>query len=218
MENSILWGNDDQTAIIGTGSIAFANSIMEGEIPIGGSYINAGANTTHDPLFIDIINNNFHVDDCFSPANDGGRNNLVTDLIDLDQELRIQGSAVDIGVYENAGNPALIVTTTLDDGLGSLRAVLADVCVNGIVQFDPALATETIHLTGSKIQLDKSVQILGLGMDNLYISGELTDRVFEVPPGRIVRIEELNILNGHPTEGVILNQGTLIIKNVRIQN
>jgi hypothetical protein len=62
------------------------------------------------------------------------------------------------------------------------------------------------------------VQILGLGMDNLYISGELTDRVFEVPPGRIVRIEELNILNGHPTEGVILNQGTLIIKNVRIQN
>lgn len=218
MVNSILWGNDDQTAIIGTGSIAFANSIMEGTIPIGVSYINAGENTTQDPLFIDIVNNDFHVHDCLSPANDGGRNDLVTDIIDLDQNLRIQGNAVDIGVYENAGHAPVVVTTTLNDGLGSLRAVIADVCANGIVQFDPGLATETIQLTGNRILLGRNVKILGLGMDNLYISGEATDRVFEVAPGRIVRIEELNVLNGHPTDGIILNQGHLIIKNVRIQN
>jgi hypothetical protein len=158
------------------------------------------------------------VDNCFSPANDGGRNDLVTDETDLDQDVRIQGSTVDIGAYENAGHAPLIVTTTLDDGLGSLRAVIADVCANGIVQFDPDLETETIHLTGNRILLDRNVQILGLGLDNLYISGEGTDRVFEVAPGRIVHIEELNMLNGHPTNGVILNQGELIIKNVRIQN
>ncbi len=219
MENSILWGNDDQMAILGTGSIHFSHNLVEETIPYGVSNISdLGGNVADDPYFIDTTNNNFHVDPCLSPANDGGNSLVVTQPVDLDQHTRIQGSAVDIGVYENNPNLSLLVTTTANAGLGSLRAALSSACANGVVEFDPALATQTIHLTGPEIILSRNVKILGLGMDNLFISGENNSRVFTIPPGKLVHIESLNLINGHPIDGLILNQGTLEINNVRVQN
>ena len=109
-----------------------------------------------------------------------------------------------------------IVNNILNDGAGSLRKAIEDVCVGDTINFDLTLTGATIQLSGSEIVIDKNLTIEGLGMDNLFISGENNSRIFKINSGATLNLNELNIINPNAA-GSILNQGTLNVKNVRVE-
>ncbi len=66
----------------------------------------------------------------------------------------------------------LTVTTTADDGPGSLRAQVAAAASGDLINFSPTLTDRTITLTSGPIfSTGKSLTIDGLGADHLTISG-----------------------------------------------
>ena len=110
-----------------------------------------------------------------------------------------------------------IVTNLANNGTGSLRKAVTDVCAGDTITFDPTLlAGQTITLSGTELIIDKTITIQGLGMDNLFISGESNSRIFKINSGATLNLNELNIINPG-VDGSILNQGVLNIKNVKIE-
>jgi hypothetical protein len=94
---------------------------------------------------------------------------------------------------------------------------VTDVCAGDTITFDPTLlAGQTITLSGTELIIDKTITIQGLGMDNLFISGESNSRIFKINSGATLNLNELNIINPG-VDGSILNQGVLNIKNVKIE-
>src|SRR6266436_1802536 len=61
----------------------------------------------------------------------------------------------------------LTVTTTADNGVGSLRAAIAAANDGDTIQFDPALNGQTINLTSVELVIDKNITISGPGSDLL---------------------------------------------------
>ncbi|MEL6987135.1 MAG: M43 family zinc metalloprotease [Bacteroidota bacterium] len=116
----------------------------------------------------------------------------------------------------NAPNCKPIVTNVLNDGAGSLRKAVEDVCVGDSISFDPALQGQTINLTGQEIIIDKSMTISGLGMDQLNISGNGNSRIFRINSSAILYLADLKIINPG-VNGSVLNEGTLNVKNVSIE-
>src|SRR5262245_59525631 len=103
---------------------------------------------------------------------------------------------------------AITVTTSTDDGPGSLRQALVDAADGEIIDF--ALATPaTIRLTSGELLLAKSVTIVGPGSGALMIDGNASFRVFHVAPGKIVTILRLTATNGKTDDGggCIVNEG-----------
>lgn len=110
-----------------------------------------------------------------------------------------------------------IVINAADNGAGSLRKAVTDVCAGDTITFDPTLLSgQTITLSGTELIIDKTITIQGLGMDNLFISGQSNSRVFKINSGATLNLNELNIINPG-ANGSVLNQGTLNVKNVKIE-
>lgn len=105
VQNSILWNNSDSTGTgadselyLGSGGgTQAANSLIEGWS--GG----AGNNIRFDPLFIDPLSHDYHIDRDRSPAVALGDDAFATGLdVDLDGNQRIIFT-VDAGAYESRG-------------------------------------------------------------------------------------------------------------------
>jgi hypothetical protein len=93
----------------------------------------------------------------------------------------------------------LVVTNTLDSGIGSLRDTI-DIAHNGdTIQFSPALNGQTITLTTVQILIDKSITINGPGADKMTVrrstaDGTATFRLFEIT--KSVTLTGLTLANG----------------------
>src|SRR6516162_1067034 len=75
----------------------------------------------------------------------------------------------------------LTVTSPADDGSpGTLRAVIGSASSGDTVMFDPSLAGQTITLTQGELAITQSLNIEGLGADQLTISGNDVSRVFDI--------------------------------------
>src|SRR4029077_10402455 len=94
---------------------------------------------------------------------------------------------------------SVVVTSNADNGAGTLRQAIADVCSGGTITFDPvafpAPGPNFIDLidpgapgVGGELLLNKSVTINGPAASILTVrrvSGAATDfRVFEINPGK----------------------------------
>ena len=91
--NSIVWGNTSGDGITENyGNCTFSYSCA---IPLPEGDGNIG----DDPLFVDAINGDFHLQRG-SPCIDAGNKNFVTLTTDLDGTSRNQGGSVDMGAYE----------------------------------------------------------------------------------------------------------------------
>jgi len=104
----------------------------------------------------------------------------------------------------------LTVTNTNDSGAGSLRQAIADASSGDTITFS---LTGTITLA-SKLSIDKSLTINGPGSGSLTISGNNSDRVFELTNATsTVNINNVTIANGKSTTygGGIENEATLNI-------
>ncbi|MEW4491085.1 right-handed parallel beta-helix repeat-containing protein [Thalassoglobus sp. JC818] len=117
---------------------------------------------------------------------------------------RIVGVTVDIGAYElsDGTSETFTVTTLADSGTGSLRDAIDQANANEgdeIIQFSAALAGGTITLTSGQLTLSDTIgtmTIVGLGADQLTISGNGNSRVFQVETGVTASISGLTISDG----------------------
>jgi hypothetical protein len=124
----------------------------------------------------------------------------------------------------------LTVTSSLDTGVmgdGSLRGEIAAAASGDTLHFDPSLAGQIIALTGGELAIAKSLDIEGLGADQLAISGNNASRVFDVSAGTSVTIAGLTITGGlangsapvrASAGGGILNLGSLTLTDDVVSN
>src|SRR5207249_9186013 len=106
---------------------------------------------------------------------------------------------------------AATVTTTADDGSGSLRAAIADAVPGETINFATGNA---ITLTSGELLIDKDLIISGPGASSLLIqrsiaSGTPDFRIFDVLAGKVT-ISGLTVSNGRDDDGGgIYNQADL---------
>src|SRR5439155_20524934 len=112
----------------------------------------------------------------------------------------------------------LLVDSALDevvpgDGTLSLRAAIGAGNSGDKVVFDAALAGQTISLVEGELFIDKSLSIVGLGANNLAVSGSTFFRVFDIAADSTVTISGLTIRDGHAAGGGgVLNTGQLTLR------
>lgn len=108
--------------------------------------------------------------------------------------------------------PVITVTSSGDNGAGTVRQAILDICEGGDIYFDLPLPA-TILLTGSELVVDKGMTIHGPDARLLTIRRELDDRIFNVT-GQDVTIAGLTIYGGYAEKGGgIRNSGTLTLSH-----
>src|SRR5436190_12037604 len=65
--------------------------------------------------------------------------------------------------FRNQPAATLTVTTTADNGPGSLRDAIAIASDGDTIQFDPALSGQTITLTSAELAINNNITINGPG-------------------------------------------------------
>ncbi|MCU0526285.1 MAG: hypothetical protein MUF72_15835 [Elainella sp. Prado103] len=122
----------------------------------------------------------------------------------------------------------ITVTSTADNGAGSLRAAIASARSGDVIRFDGRLANQTIRLTSGQIEIQpgKNITIDGSGAANLTLSGNNASRILFVNSNQdfptSVAVKNLTFTNGFTTErgGAILGEhrANITIDNVRFNN
>ncbi len=115
------------------------------------------------------------------------------------------------------------VMNATDSDPGSLRATIADASSGDTIQFDPSLAGQTITLTSGVLALSNDLTIIGLGADQLTVSGNNASPVFRVSAGVTDSISGLTISNASNTSivgvgGGIINTGTLMVSDCTLSD
>ena len=113
----------------------------------------------------------------------------------------------------------LTVTSAADDGSsGTLRSVIASASPGDTITFANSLRGDTITLTKGELNITQSLDIEGLGADQLSVSGNNSSRVFEVAAGLSVTISGLTVTDGYALDqgGGILNDGSNLILSANV--
>lgn len=107
-------------------------------------------------------------------------------------------SLLRVEALEDRTVPAtMLVTSAADDGSeGTLRFELFFAQDGDTVQFSDALAGQTISLQYGALWVPTSVNIEGLGADQLTIDGNFFDRDFVTAPGTDVTISGMTLTHG----------------------
>lgn len=154
-----------------------------------------------------------------SPALDAS----VSSSFSTDQRglARLVGSAPDIGAVE-LQTPTLVVTTTADSGVGSLRQAVIQTDVSSTINFSPGLDGETITLTSGQLTLNKHVVIDASALPaGISINGNHTSRIFYVTNGMTVAMNSLTITNGSSgasSGGGVFNAGILVLNQCTVSS
>ncbi|MBT9316822.1 choice-of-anchor Q domain-containing protein [Leptothoe spongobia] len=116
----------------------------------------------------------------------------------------------------------ITVTSTADQGAGSLRNAIANAKKGDTIQFAQNLSQKTIKLTSGQLSVNKSITIDGKKAPGLAISGNNASRVFKVEREQNVTFKNLIIANGK-TKGAgggidTRHESTLNLFNVELKN
>src|ERR1043166_6378253 len=106
------------------------------------------------------------------------------------------------------------VTSTADDGPGTLRQALVDANDGDVINF---MVTGTIQISSGQLTIDDSITIQGPGSNHLTIDANSTSRVFFVNAGNTVTISGLTITHGNPSGadgGGIYNDRSVLTVNL----
>jgi large repetitive protein len=116
----------------------------------------------------------------------------------------------------STATPDILVSTTADDGPGSLRQAMADVADGGVIGFEPALAGGRIALADVLLIGVKSVTIEGPSDDGITIDGDGVSGIFLVPRAAGLTLRNATLTGGRWSRGAILADGTVLIENSTI--
>src|SRR5205823_6086558 len=88
------------------------------------------------------------------------------------------------GINPLAVNPSFVVTNSFDNGGRSLRNAIAaaNPSANGVITFSQNV-TGTIVLTKGELVITNTMAIIGPGANVLAVSGNNSNRVFEIVSG-----------------------------------
>ncbi len=122
----------------------------------------------------------------------------------------------------------ITVTSTADNGAGSLRAAIASAQAGDIIQFNAGLANKTIQLTSGQLEIQpgKNITIDGASAANLTLSGNNASRILHVNSNQdfptTIAIKNLIFANGSTREqgGAILGEhkANITVENVKFRN
>jgi hypothetical protein len=87
----------------------------------------------------------------------------------------------------------LSVISTSDNGVGSLRQMISDAAEGDTITFN--LPTPATIVLSSPLNIDKDIQIDGLGVDSLALDGGGAVNIFKVTAGTL-RISQMTLQNG----------------------
>ena len=119
--------------------------------------------------------------------------------------------------YDLTSNCTIMVDNTDDSGLGSLRNAIACASSGDTIQFNSALAGQTINLTTINIELNKNLIFLQPASEIIKIKALTSGSVFIITTGSIVYMENIHLYGGDKILGrAISNSGILTLKNVNI--
>jgi len=113
-----------------------------------------------------------------------------------------------MGVETGAANiqagclPEIIVTNTNDNGVGTLRQAILDVCEEGTITFNLDLPA-TITLTSGELMVNKPLTIQGPGAHLLNINGNNSSRILNTN-GRSVYLDKSVVVVGKRQRGYAL--------------
>jgi len=103
----------------------------------------------------------------------------------------------------------LTVTSTADNGPGTLRNTIAAAAPGDTIRFSHAIAGETIYLTSGELAINENLQIVG-PTQGMTIDGGSAGRVFAIGSADTVSMANLTIIHGLADQGGgIDNAGTL---------
>ena len=125
------------------------------------------------------------------------------------------------GAYFNRPNDCNItVSNTNDDGAGSLRQAIRDICDGGNINFslNPLV---TITLVSDELYIsDKSLTITGPGVAQLTVSGNHNFRILNIASNAALTLTNLTMRDGTATSGGggIYNQGMLRLNEIQLYN
>lgn len=118
-----------------------------------------------------------------------------------------------------ANGATITVVNTNDSGPGSLRQAMADAASGDAIDFNLTNCPCTIPILSTGFQIQKSLNIVGPGADQLFIDGsniaDISRRLmFEIFPGHIVSFDGLTIRRAMGTSsGGIRNGGDFTLSN-----
>jgi uncharacterized repeat protein (TIGR01451 family) len=117
-----------------------------------------------------------------------------------------------------ACSDVVTVTSGGNDGEGTLRQALAEVCDGGAIVFDSSV--DTVTLTSSQLIVNKNLTIQGPGAESLTVRRDIGAdefRLFYIARNTItVTMTDMTLTNGSTTDnggGAILNFGTLLMRD-----
>jgi predicted outer membrane repeat protein len=115
--------------------------------------------------------------------------------------------------------PAAIITVTnnSDSGAGSLRQAIIDAIAGDVINFSSSLAGQVIVLTSGQLDINKNLTIdASLLAARISISGNNTQRVFNIINNSTVTMISLGVINGYASDGagvVVPSGSTLNLNN-----
>ncbi len=114
------------------------------------------------------------------------------------------------------------VTSTADDGPGSLRRAMATVAANGTIAIDASLAGATLTLTSGPLwpHAGQAFTVDGSAAPGFTIDGNGADRVLIVDGGATVAFSHVVLTHGASFDvgGGVLDNGTLTLDHVVVSN
>ncbi|MBB4080248.1 hypothetical protein GGR28_002878 [Lewinella aquimaris] len=114
----------------------------------------------------------------------------------------------------------IVVTSTADTGPGTLRQAVADAMPGDEITFIAATNGKAFHFK-SEIKIAKDLTIRGNGLNRTFLTGNQTNRVFNIMGGARVILAQLRMINGSSKEsgGALQNiDGTVYLRQVFIKN
>jgi hypothetical protein len=112
-----------------------------------------------------------------------------------------------------------MVMNNNDSGSGSLRDAIMNAALGDTIGFSPSLSGQTITVA-SPLTISQNLRIIGLGANNLTISGGGTSQVFNISSGT-VSLSDMTIANGAEDNkggGGIQNSGTMTVSNCTLSD
>jgi hypothetical protein len=112
--------------------------------------------------------------------------------------------------------PDILVSTTADDGPGSLRQAVADAVDGAVIGFEAAMAGESIVLA-SRIAIDgKAVTIEGPADRGIVLDGDGLTGILYVAPAGGLTLRNATVTGSYGSEGAIMSRGETRIENSTI--